>query len=546
MSAKRLFYITSGCAVLGMAVAGLIFTGGLKAYAKPGYGQLGVFTQVLTYINDYYVENVNSDSLIDGAITGLLARLDPHSTYLDPDRFKKIQERNKGTYYGIGISFSIVDGNLTVIAPIEGSPSYKLGIRAGDIITKIDGKSAKGIDEQEVFDKLRGDRGTKVHVSIYREGEPNLLEFDIIRDEIPIFSVPYSFMLTPGTGYVRLIRFSATTSDELEKALDKLHAQGMQRLVLDLRGNSGGYLNEATDVADKFLPAGKRIVYTRGRLPDSNEDYYSTGRGKEGSYPLIVLVDHGSASASEIVSGAMQDWDRGLVLGVTTFGKGLVQRQYALQNNGALLLTVARYYTPSGRLIQRDYHDREKYLTEDVSDIEKETDSDSARAKRPEFHTAAGRVVYGGGGITPDVKIDKLYPYPKLQRDLDAKHAYFDFANHFIATQNPKYPGFDAFNKSFTADDQVINDFTSFLKEKKISYDADSLKAQSDMVKRAIKSELALNLWGENERYQVIIAADPALQEALTYFPQAELMARGEVSQMNLPSATGERSERKK
>ncbi len=528
MTAKRFVNVASGCVILAIILAGSVFLGNVLADAKPSYGQFGVFTQVLSYINDNYVEDVDADKLIDGAITGMLQKLDPHSTYLDPDRYKKMQERNRGTYYGIGISFAIVEGNLTVISPIEGSPSYKLGIRAGDVIAKIDGKSAKGINEEEVFDRLRGERGTSVHVSIYRQGEPDMLEYDIVRDEIPIFSVPYSFMLEPGVGYLRMTRFSATTSDELEKALEKLKAQGMKRLIFDLRGNAGGYLNEAIEVADKFLPAGKKIVYTRGKLPDSNEDYYSTGRGKYNDYPLVVMVDHGSASASEIVSGAMQDWDRGLVVGETTFGKGLVQRQYTLKNNAALLLTVARYYTPSGRLIQRDYTDREKYITEDETQIEQETESDSALAKRPLFHTGAGRVVYGGGGITPDVKIKKPYLYTKLLMELERSRAFFEFANAYEAKTRAKFTDFDTFDHTYNVDDAVVRDFTAFLKDKKVKYDADSLQAQTDAVRRSIKAEMARNLWGENERYHIIIEADPALVEALTYFPQAELMARGE------------------
>lgn len=526
MTAKRLAYAASGCAILAVLLAGFVFLGNVLAYAKPSYGQFGVFTQVLSYISDNYVEEVESDKIIDGAITGMLEKLDPHSTYLDPDRYKKMQERNRGTYYGIGISFAIVDGNLTVISPIEGSPSYKLGIRAGDIIAKIDDKTAKGINETEVFEQLRGDRGTTVHVSVWREGEQDLLEFDIVRDEIPIFSVPYAFMIEPGIGYVRMIRFSATTSDELEKALTRLEAEGMEKLLLDLRGNSGGYLNEAIEVADKFLPEGKKIVYTRGRLPDSNEDYYSTGRGKHGDYPLVVMVDHGSASASEIVSGAIQDWDRGMVVGVTTFGKGLVQRQYSLRNGAALLLTVARYYTPSGRLIQRDYSDRDKYLSEDAGEIEAEVESDSANAERPEFHTSAGRVVYGGGGISPDVKIDDRYPYTKTQQELDRKRAYFDFANHYSATRGLKFQDFNAFEREFKVDDDVMETFQDWLDEKKITVSADSLTAQQDMVRRMIKAELARNLWGENERYHVIIAADPALQAAMTHFPEAAEMIR--------------------
>ncbi|MBK8230359.1 MAG: S41 family peptidase [Candidatus Eisenbacteria bacterium] len=529
MSAKRLFFTGTLCLVVVGVLIGFVFLGNVLAYTKNIYAQLGVFSQVLSYINDNYVEEVDGEKLIDGAIVGMLEKLDPHSTYLDADRFKRLQERNRGTYYGIGISFEIVNGFITVISPIEGSPSHKLGIRAGDVITKINTESAKGITQEEVFDKLRGERGTTVHVTIQREGETAALEFDIVRDEIPIFSVPYSFMLDDQTGYLRMTRFSATTSDELETALDKLTGLGMQRLVFDLRGNSGGFLNEAIEVADKFLPGTKKIVYTRGRLPDSSEDYFTTGRGQHVRFPVIVMVDHGSASASEIVSGALQDWDRALVVGETTFGKGLVQRQYRLKNGAALLLTVARYYTPSGRLIQRDYSDRDAYLTEDAEEIEAEQESDSALAARPEFHTARKRTVYGGGGITPDIRIKRRYLGTVTEDKLARSRAFFEYANHLVANRKLTAGDFDAWKSEFTLSDQDHAEFGRWVKEKKIEVAPDSLLLQADRIERDLKSEIARNLWGDNQRYQILIESDPALVEAMTYFDQAADMARREL-----------------
>lgn len=521
MTQKRFVYLASGLTVAAVLVAGFVFLGSVLAYADTSYGQFDVFVQVLKYINDNYVEDVDKQKLMDGAITGMLEKLDPHSTYLDAERNQRMQERNRGNFEGIGISFVIIEGNLTVISAIEGTPSHRLGLRPGDIISKIDGVSAKGIKEDEVVDKLRGPRGTTVHVTVVRPGVAEPFEFDIVREQIPIFSVPYAFMIRPGIGYVRMIRFSATTSSELTAAIDKLKQQGMQKLLLDLRLNAGGYLNEAISVADMFLPGGKKIVYTRGRLPDSSEDYYSSGRGKNVDYPVVVLVDHGSASASEIVSGAFQDWDRGLVVGETTFGKGLVQRQYPLKNGGALLLTVARYYTPSGRLIQRDYADRDRYVAEDAEEIEAEAEADTSGA-RPVFHTGAGRLVYGGGGITPDVKIRKPFPYPRLQMDLDRNRAYFDYASRFLASRPLKFETFGAFHETFQVDRAILEDFRGFLDEKKIAYDPDSLSAQTEFVGRSIRAELARSLFGENERYHVAVEADPAVLEALTWFPQAE------------------------
>ncbi len=524
MKPKRIVLVLAGCVAVATILAGVLFLNSGVASGRTVYTQLQVLTEVLSLVTDNYVEKVNGEDLVDGAITGMLDELDPHSNYLDPERYRKMQERNRGTYYGIGISFDIVDGDLTVISAIEGGPSYKLGIRPGDVIMKIDGQNAKGIKQEEVFDKLRGDRGTTVHVTVRRPGEKNPLEFDIVRDEIPIYSVPYSFMLRPGVGYIRMIRFSSTTSDELENAMQKLEAEGMEKLILDIRGNAGGYLNEAIEVADKFLPAGKKLVYTMGRISDSNEEYFSTGRGKHTKYPLIVMIDHASASASEIVSGAMQDWDRGLIVGQTSFGKGLVQRQYQLKNGGALLLTVARYYTPSGRLIQRDYTDKEKYLTEDAEQIDQEVAADSSHEKTPEFKTAGGRVVYGGGGIHPDYKLNQRWRFTSLQRVLD--RSYFDFANQYINETRYKSPSFEAFQRDFNVSDDVIRKFQDFLKEKKVEYSPDSLKVEVEDVKSGIRREMARNLWGENERWHILIESDPQILAALDLFPQAELMAR--------------------
>ena len=529
MSGKRVFYTASTSLVIVGILAGFLFLGNVMAYGKTIYNQLGVFSQVLGHISDNYVDEVDGEKLIDGAITGMLEELDPHSNYLDAERFGRMQERNRGTYYGIGVSFDIVEGKLTVISPIEGSPSYKLGIRAGDVIAKIEGESAKGITREEVFDKLRGPRGTTVHVSVQREGHEELLEFDIVRDEIPILSVPYQFMLSENVGYVRMNRFSATTSDELGQAVEDLERQGMEQMILDLRGNSGGYLNEAIEVSDMFLTGGKRIVYTRGRLPDASEDYYTTGRGRFTDQPLIVMVDHGSASASEIVSGALQDWDRALILGQTTFGKGLVQRQYRLKNGAALLLTVARYYTPSGRLIQRDYSDRDAYLAAETLDEIEATHADAiADSTREKFRTAGNRTVLGGGGIFPDVEIDLAYPGSETTTKLNADRAFFDFAPVFISKRGLDQQSleFDQFRREFRMTDQDLSTFESFLAERELEYSPDSLQVHRELVERSMKAEIARTLWGEPQRYQILIEADPELQEAMSYLPEAKLMAR--------------------
>jgi len=497
------------------------------------YSELALFNEVLTLISEYYVEPLPPDSLIEGAVIGMLERLDPHSNYMNAERFQRMEERNRGSYSGIGISFAIRDGNLTVISPIEGSPSYDLGIRPGDVITHIEGESAFGINEQEVFDRLRGPKGSHVRITIRRAGEPEPLEYEIVRDNIPIQSVPYAFMLTPTTGYVMMRNFSARTADELKTALQGLSDLGMTELILDLRGNSGGYLNAAVDVADIFLSGGKKLVYTLGRIPGSSEEYHATSsdRADYPDLPLVILIDQGSASASEIVSGAVQDWDRGLVAGRTSFGKALVQRQYRLRNQGALLLTVARYYTPSGRLIQRPYNDetRQEYYMEaggedSFSGAAEEAVPDTSG--RPLFRTLVqDRTVYGGGGIMPDVRIDRRYLASRLYQRLVYDRKFFDFAKELIDGGQAAWGGnFRNFLDEFEVADEWMERFRTYLTEGDYRFEPDSLAAHPVEMKRGLQSEIARYLWGESERYQVLVRDDPALGQARELLPQARAM----------------------
>ena len=534
-----------GLAVASGVLLGLVLSNRVLAQSDTTnsnlFQQLRQFNKVLELIQQNYVEEVDPEPLIEGAITGMLEKLDPHSTYVDSERFARMNERNQGEYHGIGISFEIRDNFITVISPIEGSPSDRLGIRAGDRIIKIDGATAEGISTEEVFDKLRGPKGSKVHVTISRPGIDELFEYDIERDKIPIVSVPYHFMLDDQTGYVRAIRFSATTSEELEAAINDLRTQGMKRMIFDLRGNSGGYLNQAIEVSDKFLAGGKTVVYTKGRIEGSSTYYYSTDNDKLPNFPLIVLVDHGSASASEIVSGAIQDHDRGLILGMTTFGKGLVQRQYTLKDGSALLLTVARYYTPSGRLIQRDYTDRSKYSSEEaIEEVEHEVEAElgpegKGEKKLPAFKTDGGRTVFGGGGITPDVKVPYSRKFTELQTKLEREQMFLDFAYKLANQKNmKKTDDFEPFFKNWTVDEAVVNQFKSYVDEKngakkddaKIVYTAEEWKTEVPYIKQALKREVARNVWGESMRYRVVIADDEMIPEAMKHFEQAALMAK--------------------
>lgn len=484
--------------------------------------RLTTFNDVLRIIRANYVEEVDPSKLVDSAIEGLLTDLDPHSNYLDPKRSAETNERYRGEYYGIGISFAIRDGYITVISPIEGSPSDRLGIRAGDRIVQINHESAHGISENDVFEKLRGPEGSQVHVSIQRPGEDDLLEIDIVREKIPLRSVPYSFMLDSTTGYVRMILFSAHTAGELEEALEKLEGAGMKRLILDLRGNAGGLLEQAVEVSDKFLDRGQLVVSQKGRVPGSNDEHYASGRQRHPRFPLIVLVDHGSASASEIVAGAVQDWDRGLVVGQTSFGKGLVQRQFRLRDGSALFLTIARYYTPSGRLIQREYGDRETYYAEGYDDVDPNATAaeDTAQVK-PKFYTAAGRLVYGGGGITPDVNLPRR-EFGKTEEAVERAALPFSFANAQIGKTKFTYPeGFDRFLSSYEVDEATWQAFLDYAVQSNPKLVRTDLEAAREPLRKSLKREFAGNLWGPTERYRVILADDPALAEAEKQFSKA-------------------------
>ena len=318
-------------------------------------GSIEKLDDVLTYTQKYYVEKVDTPKLVEAAIDGILSKLDPHSIYIPASEMQAVDESFRGDFEGIGIEFQIVNDTIVVVSPISGGPSEILGIKSGDRIVKIDGKDAIGFTNEKVIETLRGKAGTKVSVAIYRYGNPKLLNYEITRDKIPLHSVDTYFMLDNKTGYISLSRFSETTYDEVSDALKDLKNDGMKQLIFDLRGNPGGLLNQAVQVADLFISGNKKIVYTKGRKTEFDEEYDASKPSPFENIPLIILVNNGSASASEIVSGAVQDWDRGLIVGETTFGKGLVQRQFDLPDNSAIRLTVSRYYTPSGRLIQRNY-----------------------------------------------------------------------------------------------------------------------------------------------------------------------------------------------
>ncbi len=463
------------------------------------------FTQVYDLVEQNYAEPVKADKAIyDGAIPGMLRSLDPHSTFFDPKAFAQLNEEQRGNYFGVGMEIGPRGNKIVVISPFVGAPAYKAGIRAGDVILAVDGKSTDNMTTADVADLVKGPRGTQVHVTILREGTPKPLEFTVTRDEIPRHSVDVHFLVRPGVGYLHISSFIETTDTELEQALEQFG--DLQGLILDLRQDPGGLLKEAVAVADKFLPKGAVVVSQRGR--SSPEIVYRAKNGNGGkNYPLVVLVNRGTASAAEIVSGAIQDHDRGLVLGENTFGKGLVQTVYPLSDKTGLALTTAKYYTPSGRLIQR------KYTGLSLYDYYYGAGSEASNAGRESKTTDSGRTVYGGDGITPDVK----YVTPKsdrFQTELQIHYVFFDFAKQYLNAHQV--------TRNFTVDDQVLQQFREFLNEKKVPWTEADLRQNLDWLKSNLKAELFTEVFGVDAGLRARAEADPEVSKALELLPQAK------------------------
>lgn len=497
--------------------------------------QVGKFSDVLSITYKYYVDDVDTQKLTESAISGLLEQLDPHSVYIPASAMPKVTEDFQGSFEGIGIEYQVLNDTLLVVAPIAGGPSEALGIMSGDKIVRIDDSSAVGITQAGVQKKLRGPKGTKVTVTIVRSGLKDPLEFEITRDKIPIYTVDASFMVEPGTGYVNVNRFAATTHEEFMQAVTTLRAAGMKRLVLDLRSNPGGYLEQGYRMVDEVLPSGKKIVYTKGRRPEFDDEFVASGAGKLKDLTLVVLVNNGSASASEIVAGAVQDWDRGLIVGETTFGKGLVQRQFELKDGSAFRLTTARYYTPSGRLIQRPYDDdKMKYQREAFERDEEEGENLSHEAEkdslRPKFKTMGGRIVYGGGGITPDyiVRSDRLNTYTAQLR---SKQVFFQVADNLMDQQGSRLRadyGKDAerFAREFTVEESVLEDIRRMGAEKGIAENKEQFDQDRRFIVAYTKAHIARAIWGNEGYARVMLREDSQFTKALGLMPEAEKIAR--------------------
>ena len=490
---------------------------------------------VLTYTQKYYVEEVDTPKLVKAAIDGMLSKLDPHSIYIPASEMLAVDESFRGDFEGIGIEFQVVNDTIVVVSPISGGPSEALGIKSGDRIIKINGKDAVGYSNEKVIEKLRGKADTKVKVTIYRYGNTDLLNYEITRDKIPLHSVDTHFILNNKTGYISLSRFSETTYDEVSNALNDLKKDGMKQLIFDLRGNPGGLLNQAVEIADLFISGNKEIVYTKGRKSEFNEEFDASKSSPFEKIPLIILVNNGSASASEIVSGAVQDWDRGLIVGETTFGKGLVQRQFKLPDNSAVRLTVSRYYTPSGRLIQRNYKDlknKEEYYNDVGGKNENEGNNLYHSAEKdssfPKYKTHAGRTVYGGGGITPDY-IVKSAEFTDYTTDLLKNNIFYQYILNYLDDHEKyiksEYKTLDEFNNNFNFSDKNIHDFINFAGSKGVKFSEKEFEKDKDYILTRLKAQIARNYWKNKGWYKEILSVDNQLLKATTLFGEAKELA---------------------
>lgn len=498
----------------------------VRAQLEDRSGTLEKFETLFANLSAHYVDSVNGVKLVEDAINGMLSKLDPHSVYIPSEELEEMNAPLVGNFEGIGIRFNIFNDTILVVNPIPGGPSEKLGIMAGDKIVTIEGKivAGVGIKNKDVMESLRGKKGTKVSVGIKRKRIVNLMDYTITRDKIPINSIDAVYMVNSKVGYVKLNRFAASSLDEFKTALATLKEQGMKDLIFDLRGNGGGYLKTAINMTDEFLDGNKLIVYTEGRSYP-RENVYAKTKGDFEKGRLVVLIDEGSASASEIVSGAIQDWDRGVVVGRRSFGKGLVQRPFMLPDGSAVRLTISRYYTPSGRSIQKPYdkgrdayikEKYERYLNGEVFHKDSIDFPDSLR-----FYTSKKRQVYGGGGIMPDIFVpldttETSDYFVNLRRNGIFNRFTLEYLNKNRQTLNKKYPDVKSFKKGFEIDNAFLDDVAKYAKdEEEIEIDKEDAKRSERIIKTWFKAYIASNLFDYSSFYEIMNPLDASYNEAI-------------------------------
>ncbi|GET29738.1 S41 family peptidase [Prolixibacter sp. SD074] len=521
--------------LLLVAFTALLIPASVQAQEQDVQSQAIKFGRVLRLVQTFYVDTTNLQSLTEDAIRKVLSDLDPHSVYISAKEVEEMNEPLQGNFEGIGISFNIHQDTLMVLTTIPGGPSEKVGLRPGDRIVTVDGKNVAGIGltNQDVFDMLRGDKGTKVNLQIKRKGEKNLLDFTIVRDKIPIHSLDAAYMLNKHIAYVKLNRFAATTPDEFLEAMDKLKNNNkVDGLVLDLRGNGGGYLRAAIELADQFLPDHRLVVYTKG-IHSPKREYFATGSGDFEDGKVVILVDEGSASASEIVTGAVQDWDRGVVIGRRTFGKGLVQQPFMLSDGSMIRLTTAHYYTPSGRNIQKPYSKgikeyRNDYLERFEHGEFFSRDSINLPDSLMTHTLVTKRKVYGGGGIMPDifVPMDTSVNY-RYYNELVRKNVLFPFVVGYMDKNRgellKQYKTFDAFNKGYTISDAMYQKLVAKGDEEEIKPGKENPEVSENLLKQQIRALIARDLYDNGTYFQIMDEDDKAIKKAVQVLSDSKL-----------------------
>ena len=526
---------------LSIAIAAGIFIGANMTSSSSTKGSdlaqsLHKFKEILSYIDRNYVDEVETDELVEKAISDMLEELDPHTSYIPAEEQEYSRSQLEGNFDGIGIEYNIFRDTIYVVAPLSGGPSEKVGLLTGDKIIKVDNENVAGIgiNTRGVLDRLRGPKGTHVTVSIQRKNNKELLDFEIIRDKIPQFSVDASYMIDSEIGYIKVNRFTATTYDEFKLALNKLDEQGLKKLILDLTGNPGGYMSMAIQMADEFLPGDPMIVFTKGKELRYNQEHRAGMEGIFENRPLVVLIDEGSASASEIVSGAIQDNDRGLVVGRRSFGKGLVQMPIDLTDGSELRLTISRYYTPSGRSIQRSYEGGKddyysdiynRYTSGEMYNADSIHQNDSLKYK-----TVKGRTVYGGGGIMPDyfIPIDTTGNSSYLNK-LFTTNAIREYSLTYSDANRKKLEkeGFDKYFTEFNVSEQMLNELVAVAEESGLPFNHSQFNHSKELIKVYLKAQIARGVWNNDGFYPIFNQTNEIYMKAIQLFDQAEaIMAR--------------------